>query len=240
MKRLFLLLVLFLAAGCGSSRPVLEGQTAHRFETQIPIGYDYLLFLPRGYDDEEAWPLMLFLHGAGERGDDLERLKVHGPPKLADADPDFPFIVVSPQVPEGEWWDTRTLSALLDDVESTYHVDPDRVYVTGLSMGGFGTWALGLAEPERFAAIVPICGGGQSWLAGRLAGTPVWAFHGAKDEVVPLQASEEMVQAIQRAGGNVRLTVYPDRGHDAWTPTYDNPELYDWLLAQRRGRAANP
>ena len=235
MKRFLILMFATVLAGCGASRSAFEGQSAQRFETQLTVGYDYLLHLPADYDDDgEPWPLMLFLHGAGERGADLELVKTHGPPKIVEEDPDFPFVLVSPQAPEGEWWDPRVLSALLDDVEARHNVDEERIYVTGLSMGGFGTWALGLQDTGRFAALVPICGGGQSWLAGRLVGTPIWAFHGAEDQVVPLEASEEMVQAVQRAGGNVRLTVYPDRGHDAWTPTYDSPELYEWLLDQRR------
>jgi predicted peptidase len=113
-------------------------------------------------------------------------------------------------------------------------VDPDRVYLTGLSMGGYGTWSLAAAHPERFAAIVPICGGGNPADAAKLASLPVWVFHGAKDPTVPLERSKEMVEAIKSAGGNPRFTIYPEAGHDSWTETYNNPELYQWLLEQKK------
>ena len=123
----------------------------------------------------------------------------------------------------------------MDDIAAKYRVDKDRIYLTGLSMGGFGTWSLAAAHPERFAAIVPICGGGNPADAAKLKNLPIWVFHGAKDPVVPPERSESMVKAIKAAGGNVKLTVYPDAGHDAWTATYENPELYRWLFAQKRG-----
>jgi len=200
---------------------------------------DYLLSLPKGYGEkEQKWPLMLFLHGAGERGSDLNLVKKHGPPKLIEQGRELPFIVVSPQCPAGVWWSERldTLMALLDEIESKYEVDPSRVYLTGLSMGGFGTWALACERPERFAAIVPICGGGQWFLADRLKKVPVWAFHGAKDPVVPLDLSKSMVEAVKRMGGDAKLTVYPEANHDSWTATYDDPKVYEWLLSHRTGR----
>jgi len=215
------------------------GQHSHTFEETVTktLSCKYLLFLPEDYGQEEKdWPLMLFLHGAGERGSDLQKVKVHGPPKIVEKQEDFPFIVVSPQCPEGDWWDEKldVLTNLLDDIVARYDVDTDRIYLTGLSMGGYGTWALASKYPERFAAIVPICGGGKRFMAYRLKDMPVWAFHGAKDSVVPLEESEEMVEAINDRGGNAKLTVYPDAGHDSWTKSYDNQELYDWLLEHRR------
>ncbi len=177
---------------------------------------------------------MLFLHGAGERGDDLELVKKHGPPKLIEAGQDFPFIVVSPQAPAEQWWSTVFLDALLQEITATYRVDMDRVYATGLSMGGFGTWDLAMTFPDRFAAIAPICGGGNAYSVCVIKDLPIWNFHGAKDPVVPLARSQEMVDALQRCSGDVRFTIYPDAGHDAWTETYDNPALYEWLLAHRR------
>jgi len=219
---------------------VTPGQHPRSFRRQITkaVDLDYLLFLPQGYgrDPEKKWPLMLFLHGAGERGDRLELVKKHGPPKLVEQQPDFPFIVVSPQCPAGSWWPDKLddLSALLDEVEADYAVDSHRIYLTGLSMGGYGTWSLAQDQPERFAAIVPICGGGSRALARRLKDLPVWVFHGAQDKTVPPEESEKMVAAIERAGGSPRLTIYPDAGHDSWTETYDNPELYEWLLSNVR------
>jgi predicted peptidase len=214
-------------------------QEAQAFEKKITItvGGRYLLYLPKDYGKESGkkWPLVLFLHGAGERGDDLAKVKVHGPPKLAAAGKDFPFILVSPQCPEDAVWETQLLNALLDTVMEKYAVDADRVYCTGLSMGGFGTWALAAAFPERFAAIAPICGGGNPKHAERLKSLPIWAFHGAKDAIVPLRFSEEMVNALKAVGNTqVRLTVYPNAEHDSWTETYNNPAFYEWLLQQKR------
>lgn len=182
------------------------------------------------------WPLVLFLHGVEERGTDIELVKTHGPPKLVAQGRDFPFVLVSPQCPDDRWWDTMLLRALIDEIEETYRIDPDRIYVTGLSMGGYATWRLATEQPARFAAIVPVCGGGTEGEICVIRSLPVWAFHGAKDPVVPLSESQKLVNALKACGGNARLTIYPDAGHDAWTVTYNNAEMYDWLLQQRRGR----
>lgn len=207
---------------------------AQKLDRTVHVTMDYLLYLPKDYAEKESWPLMLFLHGAGERGNDLERVKVHGPPKLMAAGKEFPMIVVSPQCPSNHWWRPDELNALLDEIVEKYKVDQDRIYVTGLSMGGFGTWALAAYAPERFAALVPICGGGEAFATRRISHVPVWVFHGAKDSVVPLSASETMVEAMRKAKGNVKFTVYPDADHDSWTETYNNPDLYTWLLEQKR------
>jgi predicted peptidase len=214
--------------------PVAGKQQACTFEKTIKITLSYLLYLPKDYAEKDSRPLLLFLHGAGERGDDLDLVKKHGPPKLIAAGKDFPFIVVSPQCPNGRWWQPFELMAMVDDVVAKYKVDKDRIYVTGLSMGGFGTWSLAGTTPDRFAALVPICGGGDPSTVRRMAHLPVWVFHGAKDPVVPLSASEKMVEALKKINGNVKFTVYPEAGHDSWTEAYNNPELYDWLLQQKR------
>jgi predicted peptidase len=200
--------------------------------------------VPAGYEAEDKkWPLMLFLHGLGECStDDLSRVKTHGPAKIVDRRPDFPFVLVTPQCepPQGgkddvpKAWQPEPLIKLVDHVMANLRIDPTRVYVTGLSMGGYGTWRLVAAHPERFAAGVPICGGGEpARMARALSRVPIWAFHGALDEVVPLDRSQEMVDAVRCAGGDVRLTVYPDVEHNSWAATYDNPEVYDWLLSHR-------
>ncbi len=205
----------------------------------------YLLFLPQGYSpkSEKRWPTILFLHGAGERGSDVWKVAVHGPPKIVGSRPDFPFIVISPQCPDGQIWSKDVVLGLLDEVTGKYAVDTNRVYLTGLSMGGYGTWDLGLSSPERFAAIVPICGGGEFITVllcppekeQALHSLPIWAFHGGKDPVVPVQESERMVDFLKTHGvTDVKLTVYPEAGHDAWTETYNNPELYQWLLRHER------
>jgi predicted peptidase len=227
--------------------PVQEGairmarvsvQEAHEFERTITttVGAAYLLYLPEGYAAAPArpWPLILFLHGRGESGSNLALVKRHGLARRLEEGLALPAIVVSPQCPAGSWWSTDVLSALLDEVSEQYRVDADRVYVTGLSMGGFGTWALALRYPDRFAAIAPVCGGGDPARACAIRHVPVWAFHGELDDVVPFARSEEMVAALRACDGNVRFTVYPEARHDSWTATYANPELYAWLLAQRR------
>ncbi|MEH2262844.1 prolyl oligopeptidase family serine peptidase [Nostoc sp.] len=199
--------------------------------------YNYLLFLPDGDRNEIQQPLLptiLFLHGAGQRGYDLDDVRKHGIAKVVEQQPDFPFIVISPQCPRREYWNIERLSTLLDEVIASCAVDPDRVYLTGLSMGGYGTWHLAAAQPERFAAIAPICGGGNPQAAGKLKNLPVWAFHGAKDNVVPLSESEIMVSALKVHDGNVKFTVYPEANHDSWTQTYNNPELYEWFLQHWR------
>jgi predicted peptidase len=209
-------------------------QTPSELERDFKVTMKYLLYLPKDYDQKDSWPLLLFLHGAGERGDDLNLVKKHGPPKLIEEGQQFPFIVVSPQCPRNRRWEPFELAALLDEIVEKHKVDQDRIYVTGLSMGGFGTWSLAAFQPDRFAALVPICGGGEPIIAKLFKPIPAWVFHGAKDTVVPLERSEKMVEAMKQAGGNIKFTVYPEAGHDSWTESYANPELYEWLLQQKR------
>jgi predicted peptidase len=209
------------------------------------IKFRSLLYLPKDYEivGGKRWPLLCFLHGAGERGNDLTLVAKHGPPKLVAQKKEFPFIIVSPQCPLGQIWDDAALLALLDHLIARFRIDICRVYLTGLSMGGYGTWSLGLKYPERFAGIAPVCGGGSSadiLLASQtksraLRSLAVWAFHGAKDTVVPPAESKVMVAALKKAGcHNVTLTLYPRIGHDAHTETYNNPKLYEWFLSHRR------
>ena len=231
---------LAFAAACllgFAARPARAEQQEKQFEKEITVKVKlkYLLFLPEGYEQgDKKWPLILFLHGAGESGDNLSKVKLHGPPKIVDTKPEFPFIVVSPQSP-GRGWNVDALKGLLDEVMHDYRVDSDRVYLTGLSMGGFGTWSLAAAHPECFAAIAPICGGGNPGDAAKLKSLPIWVFHGAKDNAVPLDRSQQMVDALKEAGSDVKFTIYPDAGHDSWTETYNNPKLYEWLLEHKRG-----
>jgi predicted peptidase len=212
----------------------------HMFEQEIrkTVAGRFLLSLPAGYDPnlEQVWPTILFLHGSGERGHDLAQVKAHGLPKILEHD-DLPFIVISPQCPHGETWteNLEMLGALLDHVAASHRVDLDRVYLTGLSLGGQGAWMLATEQPQRFAALVPICGVGDPWRAHRLQEIPTWAFHGGNDDVVPPEKSKEMIAAMQQLGADARLTIYENVGHDSWTQTYENPELYTWLLGHTRG-----
>jgi predicted peptidase len=212
-----------------------EKQTPHNFqkEVRITLTANYLLYLPADYaDSDKEFPLVLFLHGAGERGNDLEKVKVHGLPRLVNEGKNFPFIVVSPQCPDLMLWNTDVLSSLLDEIEANYKVDKNRIYVTGLSMGGHGTWSLALAQPDRFAAIAPVCGWADTTKANTISHLPIWVFHGAKDAVVPVKTSEDMVAALKNFGSDVKFTIYPEANHDSWTETYNNEELYKWLLEQ--------
>lgn len=210
---------------------------------QQPIRLRYLLYLPAAYRaTAELWPLVLFLHGSGERGDDLSLVERHGLPRLLAQPADRPFIAIAPQCPADTRWSMHleSLAALLDEVSARERVDPARIYLTGLSLGGSGAWHLATAYPERFAALAPICGS-SDWLGGtteplcRLRDLPVWVFHGAQDQVVPLAHSQRMVEALRACGGNPRLTIYPEVGHNSWNQAYADPALERWLLQQRRG-----
>ena len=219
-----------------AATPLVAGQHA-----QPPVtadGYEYQLHLPpgaaRAEPDEERWPLMIFLHGSGERGSDIAKVKVHGPPQIADRDPAFPFILVSPQLPAEQDWDLARLDALLDHALATLPVDPARIYLTGLSRGGHASWRWAAAAPGRFAAVAPVAGRGDPATACALTDVPIWALHGDRDDVVTPEGSFAMARAIRACGGRKsRLTIYPDLGHNAWDPAYDDPALYLWLLSHR-------
>ena len=180
------------------------------------------------------WPLVLFLHGSGERGNDLQRVATQGLPQRAQRGDRFPFLLVAPQCPRRRWWSIAALAELLDGILLHRPVDRDRVVLTGVSMGADATWALALRQPERFAAVVPVCGTGDPRRAHRLRDVPVWTFHGARDDIVPIQDTVKMVAALREAGAEVRFTVFPDTDHDAWTPAYATDDLYPWMLAQHR------
>jgi predicted peptidase len=271
MRKLLLLsVVAVVLAGCCTTRgqalhlgkPVqpLPGKLpAYRFTHTVTENRtcNFLVHLPPGYlaATKQKYPLILFLHGAGERGDDAAKVTVHGPPKLLTPGANLStaeraavpyleqFIVISPQCPANERWDNDTLLALLDQFIQTQRVDTNRVYLTGLSMGGYGTWSLGVRHPERFAALAPVCGGGERidvLLGSRTKGAAlkslgIWAFHGGKDTVVPPDESERMVNALKKAGvTDIQLTIYPEAAHDSWSATYANPKLYEWFLQHRR------
>jgi predicted peptidase len=225
-----------------STQPAQTGQHAGHFEKQITIELNYLLYLPDDYgkDPAKKWPVIFFLHGSGERGTDLNMVKRYGPPKIVKGKKDFPFVVVSPQCPPDTGWHTLELNGLLDQILADYHVDPDRVYLTGLSMGGFETWDWAVQNADRFAAIAPMCGGSNVSMAHRLTKLPIWVFHGDADPVVPVARSDEMVAALKALGADVRYTRYPGVGHDCWTQSYNNPDLYTWFLSHHRGETRTP
>lgn len=206
----------------------------------------YLLYLPKAYsaDDAKKVPLMLFLHGRGESKGPLSSVKRWGIPHFIDLGVNFPYVIASPQCPPSpKSWSSpeeqALLVALLDHLNKTFKVDENRVYLTGLSMGGFGSWRLAADHPERFAAVVPICGGGDPRDAAKLKDLPIWAWHGAADPTVPVQRSIEMVDAIKKAGGTqVRLTTLEGIGHVSWQAAYASPDVYLWLDKQTASQNA--
>jgi predicted peptidase len=232
-------------------------QTEQKFQTE-DYSLSYLLHLPKAIDKEEVkkWPLILFLHGAGERGDDMDLVKIHGIGKIADKHEDFPFIAVSPQCPEDSYWPQELdgLSALLDEIVERYPVDTDRIYLTGLSMGGIGGWHLATLYPEKFAAFAPVCGGfsipGFRTNEFKVPNTseemfeklntlkelPIWAFHGDQDDIVPVDETIKIIEQLKELGGDAKLTIYEGVGHDSWTETYDNPRLYEWFLQHSKSK----
>ncbi|GAB1155173.1 hypothetical protein YWY31_11980 [Paenibacillus illinoisensis] len=212
-------------------------QTGHRIVKEITktLTLDYLLHIPDTEDQpaDKKWPVILFLHGSGERGSDLNKVKANGLPNIVDQDKSFPFIVISPQCPEDEFWamEKEALHAIVEHVLENYPANPKRVYLTGLSMGGYGAWHLPIDYPHVFAAVAPVCGGIDPSKAEALRSVPIWAFHGAKDDVVPLSESQGIVDALEAIEANVKLTVYPEGNHNAWDETYSNPDLYKWFLS---------
>jgi predicted peptidase len=239
MPFMFALIALLLPAM--SLAQDIAGQHPQEFDGTVTrsVHVKYLLFIPDGYrsSDPKRWPLIMYLHGGSRRGDDIEKLREpgFGLTALVEQNKSFPFIVLSPQCPEGEYWtDTEALIALLDEVENKYQVDPARVYLTGHSMGGFGTWYLAYKHPERFTAIAPMSAPFTvtAW-AARLKDMPIWAFHGANDSLVPIAGSKELIDALRSLGNDVRFTVLPGRDHDI-LDVYKNQALYGWFLEHVR------
>ena len=233
------LALLTVSTDCEAAKgaPLVAGQ--HPQPALEDGGYPFQLFLPgdlvaAGAKTDQRWPLLIFLHGSGERGSDIARVKVHGPPKHADADSTFPFILISPLLPAEEDWNIAKLDRIVDHALRTLPVDRSRVYLTGLSRGGHASWRWAAAEPTRFAAIAPVAGRGDPATACALKDLPVWALHGDRDDVVVPEGSFGMARAIRACGGRKsRLTIYPDLGHNAWDPAYEDPALYLWLLSHR-------
>jgi predicted peptidase len=243
----FLILpILLLLTGCHAPRVVTVDskesplnvetsrakQTAQQFEKT-----NYLLYLPEGYGKEDQrWPLLLYLHGKSLRGSDLEQLKPYGLAALLEKDLRIPFVVVSPQCPDDRYWLTEdeTLDRLIDHAVSTYAVDPERIYVTGHSMGGRGTWLLAYKHPEKLAAIVPMSDAplDDAW-ARQVAKVPAWVFHGTKDDLEPFERTRQFVEALKKHGAEVKFSPLPDRDHYI-LDTYENQEIYDWLLLHKR------
>ncbi len=236
--------LLFCAAllfGCRKplATSILEWRVhSMRIPREHPVELQYLVQFPRGYheDTNRVWPTVFYLHGIGEWGSDMNKVVRFGPPRLMVEGRDLPFIVVSPQLPQGyfAFRESNHMLRLMDEVTARYRVDRRRVHVTGNSMGAYGAVLLAAREPERFASVVPVCGGVDYVDALRLRDVPMWAFHGEDDPIIPVAESRRMVELVRGIGGKARLTVYPGVGHNSWDRAYNEPELWQWMLAQRK------
>lgn len=256
MRWLTIFLVLLLAAASSASAPVRETGFLDRTLTMDGEPHRYQVYLPPDWTPDRNWPVILFLHGAGERGaDGLIQTEVGMGEAIRRHRDRFPFIVVFPQVPEGRWWTEPEMQQLaflaLERSVAKFHGDPQRIYLTGLSMGGYGAWLLAAEHPDRFAALAPVCGGirpphpSPEWerselgrqsdpymaIARRVERLPIWVFHGGADPIVPVTESRKMVEALRELGADVKYSEYEGVGHNSWEPAYAEPDFSQWLLS---------
>jgi len=229
-----ILAVVAAASASAADRGLPVGRSVHRLSLHDPLTdhVNYLLYVPPSYSQGPAadWPLILFLHGSEQRGDDPALLQDVALLAFAEQEGDFPFVALIPQCPRNTHWPPSIVKKVLDAVEAMLRIDRDRVYLTGFSLGGYGTWRTAAAFPGTFAAIAPICGMSDLPDAPRLSRIPIWAFHGAQDVNVPVTESRKMIDTLRKSGADARLTVYPDLAHDCWTMTYRDSRLYLWFL----------
>lgn len=244
---------------CASADVAADTGFLNRSITVDGKSYRYVVYVPADFDPAKRWPVLMFLHGSGERGDDGMRQTAVGVGSAIRWNPErFPMLVVFPQAPPDTQWlgaEARFAMMAMEQSIGEFSGDPDRLYLTGLSLGGYGVWHLALEHPGRFAALVPVCGGivkpetahsvrqspltanaqdPWAFTASRVTETPVWIFHGASDDTIPPSESQRMRAELEKAGGNVRYTEFPDVGHNAWDPAYADAELWSWLLKQQR------
>jgi predicted peptidase len=196
-------------------------------------GYKYHIMFPRNYAQQEKCPMILFLHGAGAGTDNINTVKGYGLGDYADAHEDFPFVVIAPQSRGG--WEADLLYEVMEEALVYYKIDETRIYVTGFSMGGAGTFLMAIHYPDLFAAAAPVCGFGDPELAGSMKDVPCWIFHDEGDPAVPVEESKAMYDALEALGAEVKITLYHNNTHDAWHETYANPELYEWFLEHVKG-----
>ncbi len=236
---IFLFVMLLCSCQINTDKIQISGHgtlTPHKFKDEVPL--NYLLYLPENYDPHKkgGYPAILFLHGAGERGDSVQALTMWGTPKIAK-EKGLPFIVISPQCPKGHWWTSMmyTLKSLLDYSINTYNIDTSRIYLTGLSMGGYGTFAFSLLYPQYFAAVAPMCGGGTPSMVNFCKDyPPIWVFHGDADKIVPVESSQIMVDAMRKAGFEVKFTVYKGGDHYMFRKAYRESGVFDWFLQHKK------
>lgn len=243
-----------MAQAVGKAQDARERFEKLEFTDSAGEKLPYRLLRPKGYDPNQKYPLVVFFHGAGERGTDNTVQLVHGMGDFASDKirESYPAFVIAPQCPDKLQWvevpwtaeehqmpkepsqPLRQTLELVGELQKEFSIDPQRLYITGLSMGGFGVWDAIQRHPDLFAAAAPICSGGDATLAKQIKDVPVWAFHGDEDGVVKVRRSRDMIAGIKAAGGEPKYTEYQGVGHDSWTATFKDPELYKWLFAQKR------
>lgn len=207
--------------------------TKHKWNSDVFYNFGYLQYLPKDFDKSKKYPLLLYLHGAGERGDDADTVANYGYLQhIKNEGAEYPFIMVAPQCPSGKYWGCfiESLLHFLDYLCSELPIDKTRVYLTGNSMGGTGTYMLSMAAPERFAAIAPVCGTGICWNASAIKDIPTYIFHGDCDNIVPIYESITMLKSINAIGGKAIMKIYHGVGHNAWDFVYKGDKLYKWML----------
>jgi predicted peptidase len=237
-----LLLACLLSLGLSAAEFTLSSDVKfkpdakHFAQVGLPHALDYLAYLPSSYEKDTAkkWPLVIFLHGSGERGTPLNLVRKNGLPFELDRRGDTRYVMIAPQCPANERWNVQVLDALLTDLLKTYRIDEKRVVITGLSLGGYGSWAWSCEHPERFAGVIPVCGGIDPEKTVTLKGMPIWAFHGDKDKNVPLERGQLAAEAAKKNGADVKFTIYPGVAHNSWEKAYAEPELEAWILARVR------
>ena len=228
------LVMLFLLEACAAQSRLIENEV----KTVSTENLKYYLYYPEEYDSEvdKEFGLLLFLHGGGESGGNLEEIKENGPPKLLVEGKQFPFLVLAPQNPhKKKWWNTEAVVQLLDSVVETNRVDKKRIYLTGLSRGGSAAWELSTQYPDKFAAMAVVCGMAPlpyaHWIDRKM---PIWVFHGDQDEVISVEESDKMVAKLKEMDYNVKYTRYKGVGHNSWSRAYTNDSLYKWFNQQKR------
>jgi len=243
-KCLIFLIYALAFTGCNRKSDKNNMSTKKRdvYETtvNIPVKFNYSLYIPDEYNNTDSlFSIVLYLHGVGERGTDLNKLELNGIPELISKGKDFPFLTLAPQCPEFGWWSrpeyVEALANLTKEIIRKYRIDERRVYMSGLSMGGYGTLALAKAYPQLFSAIIPICGGMDNHEdIERLGNMPIWLFHGDMDKVHPLEYSTVIYDLLKPINKDIKLTVYEGVGHNSWDKTYANDKIYQWLISHKK------
>ena len=234
MKRNWKICLVFLLALLPAVQVSYAQQKAYTVKVKNQTEMNYLLYEPNNINGKA--PLLVFLHGGGEGGDNIEVVKKNGPPKLIEEGKEFPFYVLSPQNPyEKGFWDDKAVMELVGLITEKYDIDENRIYLAGLSRGGYGAWRLAMNNPDKFSAMIVVCAASSPTVyANWIKHIPIWIFHGEKDSVVPVSESIQMADVLKASGANVRLTLYPDADHDSWTETFNNDEVYKFLLSHTK------